>query len=73
MEDAAGANVDIAVYNVAGRRVKVLATGPQPGGSKYLTWDGTDATGARVPRGVYFVRTVIAGVKAPVQRLLFIR
>jgi uncharacterized repeat protein (TIGR01451 family) len=70
---ADGANVDIAVFDVAGRQIKRLASGVQPSGRHTASWDGTNDAGAKVSRGVYFVRTVITGQKAPVQRLLFVR
>jgi hypothetical protein len=73
VESEAGAQVEIAVYNVAGREVRKLVTGFQPSGRQFATWDGRNDQGAMVTRGVYFVRTVIAGRKAPVQRLLFVR
>ena len=67
------ASVEIAVFDVAGRQVRRLVSTTQPAGRYTVTWDGKSDDGASVTRGVYFVRTVIAGSKAPVQRLLFIR
>jgi hypothetical protein len=68
-----GANVDITVYDVAGRQVRRLVNTTQSAGRYTATWDGKSDQGVSVTRGVYFVRTMIAGQKAPVQRLLFIR
>jgi len=73
VEAEAGADVEITVYNVAGREVRKLVSGFQPGGRQFTAWDGRDDAGVMMTRGVYFVRTVIAGQKAPVQRLLFVR
>ena len=73
VEAEAGAQVDITVYNVAGREVRKLVSGFQSSGRQFTAWDGRDDAGVLVTRGVYFVRTVIAGQKAPVQRLLFVR
>jgi len=67
------ASVDITVFNVAGRQVRKLVSSTQPAGRYIATWDGKSDDGVSLTRGVYFVRTVIAGSKAPVQRLLFIR
>ena len=67
------ASVDITVYNVAGRQIRKLVGTTQPAGRYTATWDGKSDDGVSVTRGVYFVRTIIAGSKAPVQRLLYIR
>jgi len=67
------ARVDITVYDVAGRQIRRLVEMTQPAGRYTAAWDGRSDDGVRVTRGVYFVRTVIAGTKAPVQRLLFLR
>ncbi|MEO6029058.1 MAG: FlgD immunoglobulin-like domain containing protein, partial [Candidatus Binatia bacterium] len=69
----AEAGVDIAVYDVAGRQIRKLVHSTQQAGRYIATWDGKSDDGVSVTRGVYFVRTVIAGTKAPVQRLLFVR
>jgi len=68
-----GANVEITVYNVAGRQVRKLVSGVQAAGRHTVTWDGRTDSGEAVTRGVYFVRTLITGQDAPTQRVLFIR
>jgi hypothetical protein len=47
--------VEVAVYDVVGRRVRVLLEGPMEPGRHDLAWDGRDARGGRAARGVYFV------------------
>jgi len=42
------------VYDVLGRRLRVLADGELPSGTTDLTWDGHDASGSLVGSGVYF-------------------
>ena len=49
-------SVKLEVYNVLGRRVAVLAEGPQGPGTHRVTWSGMDETGREVPSGVYFYR-----------------
>jgi len=49
--------VQVHVYDVAGRRVRLLADRVFPAGEQTLVWDGTDDGGRKVPRGVYFVRS----------------
>jgi flagellar hook assembly protein FlgD len=51
--------VQVNVYDVAGRQVRKLADRLFPEGETSLAWDGTDDTGTKVPRGVYFVRTSV--------------
>jgi hypothetical protein len=46
----------LTIYDVAGRRVRVLDdAGSQPG-TNLVEWDRRDQDGRRMPRGVYFVR-----------------
>ncbi len=55
--DAGGASrVDLAVFDVAGRRVRTLVHGRADLGEHTTSWDGRDAHGRRVASGVYFVR-----------------
>jgi hypothetical protein len=49
--------VQVNVFDVAGRKVRSLADRVFPAGEHVLRWDGTDDTGGKVPRGVYFVRS----------------
>jgi hypothetical protein len=49
--------VQIGIYDVTGRKVRNLADRVFPAGEQVLRWDGTDDSGAKVPRGVYFVRS----------------
>ena len=51
-----GDAVDAALYDVAGRRVSVLARGPSAAGVRTIAWDGKDEHGARAPAGIYFLR-----------------
>jgi probable HAF family extracellular repeat protein len=50
------AHVTLGVYDVGGRRVRVLADRPLSAGALDVVWDGRDDTGARVRAGVYWVR-----------------
>ncbi len=53
--------VDIAVYDLSGRRVRTLLAGALDAGEQRATWDGRDDSGARVVAGIYFVRLRAAG------------
>lgn len=63
------ADVRLVVHDVAGRTVSVLAEGRREAGEHVAEWDGRDASGQRVPGGVYFYRlTVGPGGGALVRR-----
>ena len=49
-------SVQLSVFDVGGRLVRTLATGPQTAGEHVARWDGRDEAGARVAPGTYFVR-----------------
>ena len=63
---------EVRVVDVAGRRVRTLASGPLPAGEHALAWDGRDAQGAPVPAGLYLVR-VRSGDRERVVRVLHVR
>jgi len=48
--------VDVAVFDVTGRRVATLLRGPVTGGGRTLSWDRRSEEGRPAPPGVYFVR-----------------
>jgi endonuclease I len=50
------ADVDLVVYDIAGRLVRRLASGPYPPGQHQIGWDGLDAAGRSVESGIYFYR-----------------
>ena len=49
-------HVTLAVYDVRGRLVRMLANATMYAGGHRLTWDGRTDAGAEAPTGVYFVR-----------------
>lgn len=49
-------NVRLAVYDLTGRLVKVLAEGEFPAGLHEVRWDGTDDAGNPAPSGTYLCR-----------------
>lgn len=54
------AHVTLAVHDVLGRRVRLLADGVREPGSYAESWDGRDDAGRSVSTGVYFLRTTAA-------------
>jgi hypothetical protein len=63
--------VDLAVYDLGGRRVRSLASGVVAAGAHRVEWSGADDRGRPVAAGVYFVRlhTERMEIKAKVVKL----
>jgi hypothetical protein len=53
--------VDLAVYDVSGRRVRSIVGGPMGAGVHEAVWDLRDDTGGLVRAGVYYYRLAVAG------------
>ena len=51
-----GARLEVAVYDVHGRRVRALFEGHVPAGPHDFAWNGRDDSGRRVAAGVYLCR-----------------
>jgi hypothetical protein len=66
-----GDPVDISVYDVTGRKVKQLAGGVYGPGRHDVAWDGRDASGLQVRRGMYFIHVRI-GSQARQVRVTFV-
>lgn len=48
--------LEVSVFDVAGRRIRSLIDGPLEPGEHIVAWDGTDQRGLRQSAGVYFIR-----------------
>lgn len=48
--------VELAIFDVAGRRIRSLVSGPLGPGTHTVVWDGTSDHGERVASGVFFYR-----------------
>jgi hypothetical protein len=68
-EVAAREPVDLAIFDVQGRRVKTLAKGFQTPGIYEVVWSGASERGANVGAGLYFVR-LDAGGHSFIRKLL---
>ncbi|HET9326086.1 MAG TPA: FG-GAP-like repeat-containing protein [Candidatus Eisenbacteria bacterium] len=53
-------HVEVAVFDLMGRRVRVLERGDRPAGRHRLQWDGRDESGVAQGNGVYLVRMTAA-------------
>jgi len=55
------AEVDLSVFDLMGRRVRVLERGAETAGTHRVEWDGRDESGARSRDGVYLERMTASG------------
>jgi hypothetical protein len=65
-------NLTISIFTLDGDLVKRLYIGPQAAGTYYFPWDGTNASGQSVARGIYFIR-VVAGTIDEIRKVLVVR
>ena len=63
--------VEVAVFDLAGHRVKSLLEGAKPAGFHAVLWDGRDERGRRASPGVYFIRAV-AGAESRSRKLILL-
>ena len=64
--------VELAVYDVSGRRVATLVQGTRPAGEASVTWNGKDAMGRSVASGVYLAK-MVAGGETITQRMTLLK
>ncbi len=64
--------MSLAVYDLAGARVRTLVEGAQPAGPSAAIWDGRDASGSQVRAGAYFYRLEFEG-RSLTQRMVMMR
>jgi hypothetical protein len=67
-----GENVEVTVYDLAGRPIRNLTRGAQTAGRHLVAWDGRDEQGIRVHAGMYFVH-VRVGSQARQVRVTFLK
>jgi hypothetical protein len=65
-------HASLAVYDVAGRLVRILAEGVMEAGPREVTWDGRDRNGRAVASGVYFYR-LETGVYRETKKMVLLR
>ena len=52
---------ELRVVEPSGKTIKVLDRGQREPGAYWVSWDGTDETGAKMPKGIYFVNLTVGG------------
>ncbi len=68
----APAVVELAVYDVSGRRVALIERSSRGPGEHVRAWDGRDDSGRRLASGVYFLR-LRAGRTEAVRKIVILR
>ena len=67
------AKVQLAVHDVSGRRVRLLAEGQRPPGLHSVSWNGLGESGQRSNSGVYFTRLVVDGKRIGQQKITILK
>jgi len=62
----------LAVYDLQGRRQRLLLDGPLEAGEHRIPWNGLDGEGRRLSSGVYFVR-LETGTRSQVHKLILLK
>ncbi|HEX5132646.1 MAG TPA: FlgD immunoglobulin-like domain containing protein, partial [Candidatus Krumholzibacteria bacterium] len=65
-------NVEVSVYDVAGRRVATIFSGERSAGDHAVEWNGVGDNGERVGAGIYFCR-IEAGTRSVTRKMLVVR
>jgi hypothetical protein len=71
-EARAAAPVALAIYDVAGRCLRTIASGRFQPGAHAAAWDGRDRNGRLLPGGAYFARLEVGGAVAT-SRIVVVR
>ena len=48
--------VNISIFDLSGKKVREWSMGEIPGGSRNISWNGTDESGNKIPAGVYIYK-----------------
>jgi pimeloyl-ACP methyl ester carboxylesterase len=68
----AGAQTELAVFDVRGRRVRTIVSEVLPRGEHARLWDGSDQSGRQVASGVYFYRLQVAD-EVQIKKMVVVR
>lgn len=63
-------NIQIVIYNILGKEVKILLDKELPGGEHTIEWDGKDSNGNFLNSGVYFIKMKANGFQKTIKSLL---
>ncbi len=64
--------VELAVYDLSGRKIRTLVHDTRGPGDHMATWDGTDEAGSRVPSGMYFYQ-LVSGEDSSTRKMMLVK
>ena len=67
----ASAHILINIYDLLGRKVRMVVNEDYEPGMKTFSWDGKHFNGKKLPAGVYFIRSIING-KSETKKVLML-
>lgn len=70
---ARAGRVELAVYDLQGRRVRVLVSAALAAGRHEIVWDGLDGQGRTLSSGVYFARATLPDGVNAVRKMMLVR
>ena len=65
-------NVSLVIFDMMGREVATLISGPAEAGYHFVQWDGTNSIGSSVAAGVY-IYTIQAGKHRDVNKMIYLK
>ena len=65
-------HASLAVYDITGRKVRTLVSGPMSAGAHSVTWDGRDDAGKPAASGVYISR-IAAGERVAAGKMVLLK
>ncbi len=68
-----GTDVSLELYDIAGRHVRTLRSGPAAAGLQTVEWDGRNASGEDVASGVYLARLSVDGLGDATSKIVLVR
>jgi len=66
-------HINVTIYNVLGKMIKIVYNGTTDAGRHYVSWDGRDLSGSRVASGIYFYRLDIEGHKGFTKKMVLMK
>lgn len=69
---ARAGTVRLEVYDLGGRRVRTLVSGPLPAQRHRVAWDGLGDDGRSLPSGAYLYR-LDTGLQVQTQRMMLVK
>ena len=64
--------VELAVFDVSGRKIRTLASGHKAPGDHVAIWNGTDHSGSPVPSGMYFYQ-LLSGNDVETRKMMLVK